>query len=587
MPEFTGFLDGPSYPMESVIAESSRIVNWRREPILSGQGKNRYALLRQPGLKVFVDTQASGTTVGSGSVRGAINVNGRDFRVIGNCLIEILDGAWPNTAGTGSYVNRSTSVNIQDDGLTAWMRSNPTQLAIVSGGHYYIYTYATNVLQEVTIGLVGTPSTVAFLDGFFILTFYNSQQYQISALNDGTTFDALDISSAESRPDYLVAAHDSKGRAWMFGQQTIQLIFNAGSPTFPFEADRSAEFNVGLVARDSVERNGDTLFFVGTGDVGSIGAYKTAGLSIEKISTFAIDAIFKGYKNPETAYGWCYSENGHVCWRITFPNIDNAGASRTWEYDDSLGPVNGWTEVPFYNWITGQEEAHRARCAAVSFGRILVGDRAIGRIYELNSSYQNDAGAQIRRVRRSPHVYKEKKRITYKSIEFDGNTGIGRTGLTTGLTTGLAACASVWACFTPVSTFVAALTSLLTAGTLTINQVSVLTAIYSNAACRAVAADGGISGANSVTGVIVRSLAMIGYTEPDNPTASLRWSDDGGRTWSDFVSVPFGKLGEYKTLPVKYRLGEAMDRVWELVVSESADWCLTACTMEYELEDAD
>jgi hypothetical protein len=53
-----------------------------------------------------------------------------------------------------------------------------------------------------------------------------------------------------------------------------------------------------------------------------------------------------------------------------------------------------------------------------------------------------------------------------------------------------------------------------------------------------------------------------------DPQAMLRWSDDGGRTWSNTHSKTIGSLGNYRTRVKFDRLGVSRDRVYELSVSD-------------------
>lgn len=48
-----------------------------------------------------------------------------------------------------------------------------------------------------------------------------------------------------------------------------------------------------------------------------------------------------------------------------------------------------------------------------------------------------------------------------------------------------------------------------------------------------------------------------------NPQCMLRWSDDGGFSWSTEVWETIGAAGETKNRAIWYLLGEARDRVWE------------------------
>jgi hypothetical protein len=53
-----------------------------------------------------------------------------------------------------------------------------------------------------------------------------------------------------------------------------------------------------------------------------------------------------------------------------------------------------------------------------------------------------------------------------------------------------------------------------------------------------------------------------------DPQAMLRWSDDGGRTWSSEHWRSMGRLGEYRTRAIWRRLGQSRDRVFELSISD-------------------
>ncbi len=53
-----------------------------------------------------------------------------------------------------------------------------------------------------------------------------------------------------------------------------------------------------------------------------------------------------------------------------------------------------------------------------------------------------------------------------------------------------------------------------------------------------------------------------------DPQIMLRWSNDGGRTWSSEHWRTLGALGAYRTRAIWRRLGQSRDRVYELVISD-------------------
>src|SRR6185437_6569702 len=52
------------------------------------------------------------------------------------------------------------------------------------------------------------------------------------------------------------------------------------------------------------------------------------------------------------------------------------------------------------------------------------------------------------------------------------------------------------------------------------------------------------------------------------PLVTLRWSDDGGKTWSNGLDLDCGQIGQYNTRVIAYRLGTARDRVYEMSTTD-------------------
>lgn len=64
--------------------------------------------------------------------------------------------------------------------------------------------------------------------------------------------------------------------------------------------------------------------------------------------------------------------------------------------------------------------------------------------------------------------------------------------------------------------------------------------------------------------------AGVGLTagQGSDPQAMLRWSDDGGFTWSNEMWAKIGKIGERRTRVRWRRLGKSRDRVFELTITD-------------------
>jgi hypothetical protein len=408
-------LCGPSYtrPIGQTQIQTERTVNFRLERLTGSSTKNQFVMLRQPGLGLFANTALNAR------VRGALTTNGRTFTVVGSHFLELFAN------GTFTDYTTSSGVNVPDDGRKVWFDANPQQVMAVGGSAGFIFTLATNVLVQITdVNFPVLPEACSFLGGYFIVSIRYSQQFQISALNDGTAWDALDISSAESRPDHILNHISTREEVWFFGSTTIQPYYNSGDADFPLAPNLSAVIPSGVQAAQSVCNIGGILFWMKIDNAGSGTFCRSNGYTEVVISNHAVESVWSTYKSLDKTYCWPYQENGHACVRVNFPDIDglSIGTSATWEYDMS---TNQWTETPSWNQAQAKEEAHRGYCSFAAFGKTLVGDRENGKIYELSVKYLDDNGALIRRVRRCPHIYKEGKLISYHSLLLDGNKGIG------------------------------------------------------------------------------------------------------------------------------------------------------------------
>lgn len=69
-----------------------------------------------------------------------------------------------------------------------------------------------------------------------------------------------------------------------------------------------------------------------------------------------------------------------------------------------------------------------------------------------------------------------------------------------------------------------------------------------------------------------------------DPQAILRWSDDGGFTWSAPRTRPIGKMGQYKNrCRFSGPLGSSRDRVWEVSVTDPVNAVLVSANMNFSV----
>jgi hypothetical protein len=59
-----------------------------------------------------------------------------------------------------------------------------------------------------------------------------------------------------------------------------------------------------------------------------------------------------------------------------------------------------------------------------------------------------------------------------------------------------------------------------------------------------------------------------GQGQPRGPQVMLRWSDDGGKTWSNEHPESFGQVGHFRKRVVWRRMGRSRDRIYEVSISD-------------------
>jgi hypothetical protein len=67
-----------------------------------------------------------------------------------------------------------------------------------------------------------------------------------------------------------------------------------------------------------------------------------------------------------------------------------------------------------------------------------------------------------------------------------------------------------------------------------------------------------------------------------DPLLMLRYSSDGGHTWSNEKTASAGKIGEYGARARFNRLGSGRNRVWELSFTDPCKFAVLGAVVEGE-----
>jgi len=306
----------------------------------------------------------------------------------------------------------------------------------------------------------------------------------------------------------LVAINVDHREAWLFGTDSVEVWYNVGGTDFPLQRIQGAFNEIGLVAAYSVAKLDNSLFWLGTDARGQGIVYKANGYTGQRVSTHAIEYAIAQYGNISDAFAYTYQQEGHAFYVLTFPS-----ANATWVYDAA---TQAWHERA--GLVNGQFTRHRSNCQCNFLGNIIVGDFENGNIYTFDLDVYADNGQPqkwLRSWRAIPTGQNNLKRTAHHSLQLDAETGVGLNGLTIG------------------------------------ENVYLTTE----------------SGEPLITENNEFILSAIGAIPTQPPQAMLRWSDDGGHTWSSEHWTSMGRIGEYGHRTIWRRLGMTLklrDRVYEV-----------------------
>ena len=544
---------GSSYVARSVNAADSRMVNLFPEVVPDG-GKEPAFLQRCPGLRLVA-------TVGEGPIRGMwkfgdylyVASGGKLYRADGNFAVTEL-----------GLINGSGPVSMSDNGTQLFVACNPDA---------FIYNVSTGVFAQITDADFPGAVTVGYLDGYFVFNEPDSQRFWVTSLNDGTAVDPLDFASAEGNPDNIVSLMVDHREVWLFGNNTIEVWYNAGAADFPLERIQGAFMETGCLAPYSVAKLDNSVFWLGSDARGNGIVYRNNGYNAQRISTHAVEWQIQQYGVLNDAVGYSYQQDGHSFYVLTFPT-----AQATWVFDVATG---AWHERAAWDGV--QFRRHRSNCQANFAGQVLVGDWENGNVYAFDMTWHKDFVSEqrwLRSWRALPTGQNNLKRTAHHALQLDCEAGapFQNEGIVnwSAVSDGVLAAAvmlqpqrALWS-----ERFNGRMIGDVTndnllgsgdaleffrygAGTIT-NTTYIA---YIRDAVTPIL----LNNPQKYKGYLVENLSL------GNPQVMLRWSDDGGHTWSNEHWAGMGMVGEYGKRVIWRRLGmttKLRDRVYEISGSD-------------------
>lgn len=394
---------------------------------LFGQGVTSYSAVvtRQRRLNVMYDLRpdqdrAAVVAVGTpGSVLYATIPNApvRGYHSVGETLYVV--------AGNGLYkINSAGAVLYCTDLPTAsgyvGLADNSVQLFIVDGVGGYSYNINTGIKTTVTdVNFPNGATSVAFLNGYFIVNKPGTREFYVSNLLDGTVWTTLGLptfGTKENTSDLLLEVDVLNGNLILWGQFSIEFWQDVGNalPAVPFQRVNGASQSWGIAATDSNVKVKNTQMFLGYNPDGNVQVVMLNGYTPVPVSTADIDYLISNFSRVDDAVAMAYTAYGHAVYQITFPT-----AGRTLAYDTT-------TQV-WHDAQTGPSESatHYGRQSVAWLRGNYFSDATTGNVYRFDEDVFTDNGVAIPREICTRHIRADGNQIFLTQLMLDMAAGQG------------------------------------------------------------------------------------------------------------------------------------------------------------------
>src|SRR5690606_27837285 len=329
----------------------SRLVNVYAEQAPVG-AKGPVILRRAPGIR-------SWTEVGDGPIRGMTVMGGVLYVLSGEEFYSIAsNGTATQITGTVPGAER---VRIANNGTAIVIVRPDDNTALESDG-----STVTQITDPVYADWGATD--VDYLDGYRVFSRPDSHQFFNTGLND-VTFSALDVTSADGKPDNLLGLVVDHREIFLPGTESCELWYNAANQTgSPFSRSPNGVFEIGCGAAYSSSKSDNAINWLANDKT----VRRLNGVTPQRISQHGVEAAIERMSVTSDAFGMSYSQEGHLFYVLTFPN-----AGRTFVYDSTTKEWHERESLGYNRW--------RVNCIVEAYGKQIVGDSESGKVGVLDS----------------------------------------------------------------------------------------------------------------------------------------------------------------------------------------------------------
>ena len=410
MPKVNLALDG-FYESETLEIFEQECVNWYRQAATNQGDVSLMSLRGSAGI-----AQKLTTGLINQINRGAHVKAGKAYFLNGETLVRI--DITIDSEGVASFTAVSIGTIAGTERVS--MADNGTQLMVlVPNGNGYIIDESSGTpfvqITDPSFTANGNPQHVRFNSSFFVVT-TDTKKFIRSDANNGTSWSALNVYSAESDPDIITAIHTNNNRVYIGGSETIEEF------TFNGTVYQRTGFFIdkGISSPFAIESTNNSFMWIGSGTNESPAIWILNGNQAQKASTTAIDKILQSFSAEEIdqAFSYSFAQSGAYFIGFSFPTL-------TLEFNTVTGK---WNERKSQIVNTkGLTETIRWRVNSVAFvdGFLLCGDSQDGRIGNISPFIYSEYGDEIIRSCVVQPLTNQGNSISVTELEPTFKSGVG------------------------------------------------------------------------------------------------------------------------------------------------------------------
>jgi len=405
MPIWAEFCGGSYQALSPTIAAETAVNVFVETRQIAGSPKQS-TLYGTPGLD-------SDSVVATLATRGRFTEDGRTWTVVGNVGYE--------RTSSGTYVPFGTITN---DGFPVSFGSNGEggdQIWIVGGGELKVLGRLTNVLSAaIMLPFIG-PVQTTFIDGYALINQINSPIVWFSALEDATSWDALDFFARSWTSDNLVGIIVSRDRINFMGTKTSTQFYDSGDVNTPFLPYPGTTIQYGLVNPWAFAIYQDTVYSIAESARGQRMVIASQGSAVQRISTPPIDLFLWRCTSLADAEVGVYEQAGHIHVVMTCPSAISDLKTYAFDVKENL-----WHARASLDPVSGRYLPWRVRNSfTVINGDVLCGDATTGDCYILDLATYTENGNVLKRERTAPYLGSENQWLFLDQFELGTQAGVG------------------------------------------------------------------------------------------------------------------------------------------------------------------